>query len=127
MSKLKLNQDKDKEALFLQIKAILDEARSKISRTVNSTTVQAYWNVGKYIVENEQQGTQRAEYGKNVIKDLSKRLTIEYGNGFNISNLKYMRQFYLCFPISHAVRDELSWTHYIYIYSQSRNGCIIKL
>jgi len=74
--------------------------------------VKAYWNVGKYIVEYEQKGELRAEYGKNTIKELSARLIVEYGNGFTISNLKYMRQFYLCFPIGHAVRDQLSWTHY---------------
>ena len=100
------------EALFSQIKTILDEARKKISRTVNSLMVQAYWNVGKYIVEYEQQGEQRAEYGKNVINDLSIRLMKEYGSGFTVSNLKYMRQFFISFPISHAVRDQLSWTHY---------------
>jgi predicted nuclease of restriction endonuclease-like (RecB) superfamily len=108
----KLEPTHDSEALFSQIKAVLDETRSTISRTLNSTIIQAYWNVGKYIVEHEQQGEQRAEYGKYVIKSLSERLIMEYGNGFTISNLKYMRQFYLCFPISHAVRDQLSWTHY---------------
>ncbi len=110
MSKLKPTYDK--EALFLQIKAVLDEARSKISRTVNSAMVQAYWNVGKYIVEHEQKGEQRAVYGKTVIKDLSARLIMEYGNGFTISNLKYMRQFYLCFPIGHTLCDQLSWSHW---------------
>ncbi|MCX6308257.1 MAG: PDDEXK nuclease domain-containing protein, partial [Bacteroidia bacterium] len=98
--------------MFSQIKAVLDEARTKISRSVNSAMVQAYWNVGKYIVEYEQKGEQRAEYGKNVINGLSVRLMKEYGSGFTTSNLKYMRQFYLCFPISHAVRDQLTWTHY---------------
>ncbi|HNL08373.1 MAG TPA: PDDEXK nuclease domain-containing protein, partial [Chitinophagales bacterium] len=102
----------ESEALFVQIKAVLDEARTKISRVVNSTVVQTYWSVGKYIVEHKQKGAQRAEYGKHLIKDLSERLVTEYGNGFNITNLKYMRLFYLCFPIGDAVRDQLSWTHY---------------
>lgn len=101
----------DEEALFLQIKAILDEARAKISRTVNATTVEAYWHVGRYIVEHEQQGAQRAAYGKSVINDLADRLVKEYGNGFTATNLKYMRQFYLCFPISHTVCDKLTWSH----------------
>lgn len=110
MNQIKPTRDND--ALFSQIKAVLDEARTKISRSVNSAMVQAYWNVGKYIVEYEQQGEQRAEYGKNVINDLSARLTKEYGSGFTVSNLKYMRQFYICFPIRHALRDKLTWTHY---------------
>lgn len=110
MNQVKLTHDND--ALFSQIKAVLDKARTKISRSVNSAMVQAYWSVGKYIVEYEQQGEQRAEYGKNVINDLSARLTKEYGSGFTVSNLKYMRQFYIYFPIRHALRDKLTWTHY---------------
>jgi len=109
MNRIKPTRDND--VLFSQIKAVLDEARTKISRSVNSAMVQAYWDVGKYIVEYEQQGEQRAEYGKNVINDLSARLTKEYGSGFTVSNLKYMRQFYICFPIRHALRDKLSWSH----------------
>lgn len=109
MSKLKPTYDN--QALFSQIKAVLDEARSKISRTVNSAMVQAYWNVGKYIVEHEQKGEQRAEYGKNSINDLSARLVNEYGNGFTATNLRYMRQFYLSFPIYHTLCDKLSWSH----------------
>lgn len=107
----KLSPTYDNEALFSQIKAVLDEARSKISRTVNSAMVQAYWNVGKYIVEHEQKGEQRAEYGKNSINDLSARLVNEYGNGFTSTNLRYMRQFYLNFPIYHTLCDKLSWSH----------------
>jgi len=107
-----INPTHDNDVLFSQIKTVLDEARTKISRSVNSAMVQAYWNVGKYIVEYEQQGEQRAEYGKNVINDLSARLVKEYGNGFTATNLRYMRQFYLYFPIYHALRDKLTWTHY---------------
>ena len=109
MNKMKPTHDND--ALFSQIKTILDEARKKISRTVNSAMVQAYWNVGKYIVEYEQKGEQRAEYGKNSINDLSTRLVKEYGNGFTATNLRYMRQFYLSFPIYHTLCDKLSWSH----------------
>ena len=93
----------------------------------------AYWEIGKTIVEEEQNGQNRAEYGKALIKELSKQLAKEYGKGFNSSNLAYMRKFYLAFPIFHAVRgkldkplinntkkhylqsilrQELSWTHY---------------
>jgi predicted nuclease of restriction endonuclease-like (RecB) superfamily len=73
--------------------------------------VQAYWEIGRRIVE-EQGGAERAEYGAALIAELSKRLTEDFGKGFTVTNLKYMRQFYLAFPIGHALRDELTWTHY---------------
>ena len=74
--------------------------------------VQAYWKIGQLIVENEQQGNQRAEYGKAVLQDLSKQLSAEYGKGFDASNLRRMRKFYQLFPIWDALRPKLSWTHY---------------
>ena len=100
------------DTLFVQIKQLLDDARSHIARTVNTTIVNTYWQIGQCIVEHEQKGSQRAEYGKGVITSLSKRLSDEYGNGFSATNLKTMRQFYLCFPKGHALRDKLSWTHW---------------
>lgn len=106
------SQHNTEEQLFVQIKQMLDNARRHIARTVNSTTVEAYWQVGKYIVEYEQQGNVRAEYGKGVITSLSKRLMAEYGSGFTTTNLKIMRQFYLSYPKGHALRDQLSWTHW---------------
>ena len=78
-------------ALFSQIKSVLDEARRIVVHTVNSTMVQAYWQVGKFIVEYEQQGQGRAAFGKDVINNLSKRLIQEYGSGFSAANLRYMR------------------------------------
>jgi hypothetical protein len=68
--------------------------------------VQAYWQVGKLIVEHEQGGRRRAAYGESLLEDLSRRLTTDFGRGFTITNLRYMRQFFLAFPIHHAVRDE---------------------
>lgn len=73
--------------------------------------VEAYWNVGKLIVE-AQDGNERAEYGEELLKNLSKELTKEFGKGFTVTNLRYMRQFYIVFQKHHALRDELSWTHY---------------
>lgn len=106
-----MRQDAE-EQLFVQIKQILDGARSSILRNINATTVAAYWQVGKYIVDYEQHGKSRAEYGKGVISSLSKRLMSEYGGGFTATNLKVMRQFYLLYPKGHALRDQLSWTHW---------------
>mgnify|MGYP000155796900 FL=1 len=106
------SQCNNEEHLFAQIKQMLDKARRQIAQTVNSVTVEAYWQVGKYIVEYEQAGNVKAEYGKGIIDRLSKRLTAEYGGGFSTTNIRYMRQFYLYYPIRHTVCDKLSWSHY---------------
>lgn len=111
-NQITLQGDGQEERLFLQIKQMLDDARKRIAHTVNSVTIEAYWQVGKYIVEYEQNGNSRAKYGKGVIQLLSKRLMAEYGGGFTTTNLKMMRQFYLNFPKGHALRDHLSWTHW---------------
>ena len=97
---------------YKSIKTILDKARSKSFKSVNTIMVQAYWHIGKAIIEGEQRGQQRAEYGTALIEDLSRRLTVGYGQGFNKTNLWYMKQFYITFQILHALRGELSWTHY---------------
>ena len=73
--------------------------------------VEAYWNIGKSIIE-EQGGYEKAEYGIGLLKKLSKQMTEDFGKGFTVANLKNMRQFYLTFPKSYALRSELSWTHY---------------
>ena len=98
--------------IYKKIKNILENARLSAYRTVNFIMVQAYWNIGKLIVEEEQKGKARAEYGKYLIEELSKRLTEDFKKGFDKSNLWYMRLFYILFPILDAVRRELSWTHY---------------
>lgn len=100
------------EKLYTEIKHIIEEGKSNAYRAVNFAMVQTYWHIGKLIVENEQSGNQKAAYGEELIKQLSKRLTVEYGKGFTETNLKYMRQFYTVFKKSHALRDQLSWTHY---------------
>jgi len=102
----------DNDRLFQRIREILEDARHKVFRSANTEMLRAYWNVGREIVEEEQKGQDRAKYGRGLIKDLSIRLSKEYGRGFTATNLKYMRQFYLTFEKSHALRDELSWTHY---------------
>ena len=74
--------------------------------------VQTYWHIGRIIVEDEQGGQKRASYGKQVLPELAKRLSEEFGAGFDVSNLRNMRQFFQSFPIRDALRLELSWTHY---------------
>ena len=118
------------EPLYRDIRAVLESARAGAYRAVNAAMVDAYWQVGRLIVEHEQGGRRRAAYGEAVLDDLSGRLTTDFGRGFTATNLRYMRQFYLAFPNRHALRDEsgqgkrdalrsestsrslqLSWTH----------------
>ena len=105
-------QKSDIDTTYKSIKTVLEEARSSAYTAVNFTMVQAYWHTGRIIVEQEQKGKERAEYGKGLLKELSKRLIRDYGRGFDESNLRNMRMFYLTFPKCDALRHELSWTHY---------------
>ena len=96
---------------YNQIRNILLSARNKVYQTANFAMVEAYWNIGKSIIE-EQGGNEKAEYGVGLLKELSKQMTHDFGKGFTVANLKNMRQFYLTFPNGYALRSELSWTHY---------------
>jgi hypothetical protein len=94
------------EGLIKSIREIILEARSVVTGTVNYVTIIQNWEIGRMIVEEEQKGKARAEYGKNIITELSKKLTDEFGSSYNTSNLKRYRQFYLTFPINATVRRE---------------------
>ncbi len=96
---------------YNEIRSILLSARNKVYQTANFAMVEAYWNIGKSIIE-EQGGKEKAEYGTGLLKELSKQMTHDFGKGFTVANLKNMRQFYLTFPNGYALRSELSWTHY---------------
>lgn len=109
--------NKEKEAivsdkLYKSVRRVIQESRRVVSRVANFAMVETYWRVGHLIVEDEQQGSRKAEYGKAVLADLARRLTAEYGGGYDESNLRNMRSFYLAFPIRDALRHELNWTHY---------------
>jgi predicted nuclease of restriction endonuclease-like (RecB) superfamily len=95
-----------------EVKAILEKARNQAFKSVNFLMVEAYWNIGKKIVEEEQKGEKRAEYGSSLLYELSKYLVKEFGQGFTERNLRNMRQFYLLFPVRTTLRTELSWSHY---------------
>ena len=99
-------------ALYDNIRNIIENARKSAYRAVNFAMVKAYWAIGKLIVEDEQNGQRRAEYGKAVLDDLSSRLTQEFGKGFDVSNLRYMRLFYINFQNCDTLRHELTWSHY---------------
>ena len=98
--------------LYQQIKDLLIQSWSKALQAVNTEMVACYWNIGRLIVEEEQRGKERAAYGKRLIKEISRRLSVEFGRGFDKSNLWNMRAFYLNYPKIDAVRRELTWTHY---------------
>ena len=94
------------------IKEIIVSSRQKVAYEVNNTMLLAYWNVGKIIVENEQNGNIKAEYGKQVMKELSKELRKILGSGFSVSNLFNMRRFYITYPKFQTLSGKLSWSHY---------------
>ena len=97
--------------LAIKIENIIRESRKSAYRAIDFTMVMAYWNIGKVIVEDELHW-ERAEYGKNILKNISKRLTKEFGKSFDERELRKMCQFYKCFEIRDSLRPELSWTHY---------------
>ncbi len=116
-----MNSDKDEKGLINQqevedlyagIRNILANARQRAYSAVNFAMVESYWLIGQQIVEHEQHGEARADYGKGLLKELAAKLSVEFGKGFDESNLRYMRLFYRCFPIRDTLRHELTWSHY---------------
>lgn len=103
---------KVRKTLYQNVKDILINARHNAYRAVNFIMVEAYWNVGRLIVEEEQKGKQKANYGAYLLRDLSARLTEDMGEGFSEQSLRNMRQFYILFPIRSTLWSELSWSHY---------------
>jgi predicted nuclease of restriction endonuclease-like (RecB) superfamily len=95
-----------------EIRRIIDEARTNAVRSVDFCRVMMYWNIGKRIFEEEQQGKDRADYGTYLIKNLADVLEPEYGSGFSYRQLAFCRQFYLAYPIVNALRSQLNWTQY---------------
>ena len=124
--------------LYASIKEVIDKARGAVHRAVNNAMVEAYWHIGKLIVEEELQGLERATYGKKLIEGVFLRLTAEFGNGFSSQNLWNMRQFYQKFStmrrelqigdeskILSTMRRELSWSHYrALLRVEKTNACI---
>lgn len=98
--------------LYSSIRDILLSARARAYEAVNSEMLLAYWAIGQVIVEDEQRGSARGDYGKGVLKGVSSRLSAEFGTGFSVRNLQLMKQFYLTYQNAHALRTHLSWTHY---------------
>lgn len=111
-------------SLLNRVSGIIEEARRKTVRQINTIITQTYWEIGRLIVEEEQKGRERAKYGEYLIEKLSKDLTRKFGKGFDVANIKNMRQFYLTYPKlyalrgeslkskSYALRSQLTWTHF---------------
>lgn len=108
-------QENKYQGLIEQIGGLLQSGRQKAIQSVNTILVQTYWQIGRYIVEFEQHGNERAEYGTQLFERLSKDLTTAYGKGFSRSNLLYMRKLYLSFQISETLSHKLTWSHYFEI------------
>jgi len=104
--------DTDLSPLLSSLSELIRHSRQTALRMVDTLQVQTCWNMGRHIIEYEQAGAARAEYGKQLLPTLAKALTAEFGKGFDASNLRYMRLFYQAFPNCDALRHELSWTHY---------------
>lgn len=104
-------------SFYQDIKELLHSAKNKVYQTINITMTQTYYQIGKRIVEKEQGGKVRAEYGKSLIQNLSIELTKEFGKGFSTRNIEQMRQFYIVYSKSQTLSAEfkLSWSHYIFL------------
>jgi hypothetical protein len=103
------------ENLYYKVVKLLKQAQSNVVQSVNKTMVLTYFEIGRMIVEEEQKGKDRAEYGQQLIHELSNRLSTEFDKGFSPTNIKQMRSFYLIYSKSQTVSDEfnLSWSHYL--------------
>lgn len=96
---------------YEDIRIILETSRKDVSKAINFTMVDAYWNIGKRIID-EQKGNETSVYGSNLLGELSKKLSIEYGKGFDETNLSRMRKFFLAFSNRDTLCHDLSWSHY---------------
>ena len=101
------------DRLLLNVGETLEQGRQQAVYAVNSAMVHTYWEIGREIVEFEQHGNEKAEYGSGLLNQLSKDLTIRYGSGFSLSNINKMRKMYLTYPILQTVSAKLTWSHYI--------------
>ena len=114
-----MNELKIQQEMVNEIRSIMNTARQNVAKRVNSELLVAYWNIGRVIVEHEQDSNERAEYGQKTLKLLSRTLTTEFGKGFSVSNLQFMRRFYQTYQIQQTVSVKLSWSHYCELLSIS--------
>ena len=98
--------------LYQEVREIISSARQNAVRSVDFCRVQMYWQIGRSILEEEQKGKERADYGSYLLKNLAKKLEPEYGSGFSYRQLQFCRQFYRMYPIANALRSQFNWTQY---------------
>src|ERR1700722_8965038 len=107
-----IEADEGASQLLQRLRDLIQNARKRALRAVDAVQVQTCWEIGRHIVEFEQGGSARAEYGARLLQTVASSLAAEFGRGFDVSNLRHMRVFYQAFPIRDALRHEFSWTHY---------------
>ena len=107
-----MNKIQDIQNLYNEVREIIASARQSAVRSVDFCRVQMYWNIGKRILETEQEGKERAEYGSYLLKNLAKKLEPEYGSGFSVRQLEMCRRFYRTYPIANTVCSQLNWSQY---------------
>ena len=100
-------------SLVLEISTIVNEVKTNLSKEINKSIIYVYWNIGRIIVKHENEDNNRLEYGKEVLKELSKELTKLLGKGYSLTNLTYMRWFYNVYPDYNMINNSLSWSHYV--------------
>ena len=119
-------KDENVDRLAESIAHLVTDARHRAVHTVNTTLIETYWQVGRYIVEFEQQGNAKARYGDNLLTSLAKLLSTKLGKGFSRPNLNNMRKFYLYYPICQTVSDKLSWSHICELITIDDDLAIVK-
>jgi len=113
MNEHTIENSKDYQQLIGNITTIYTDGRLKAIQAINATLLKSYWQIGQHIIEFEQGGAERAKYGAQLLPALSKDLSLLHGKGFSLSNLKLMRQLYVCYSKSQTVSDQLGWSHYV--------------
>lgn len=104
---------KKNNSMALEISAMVNEAKSNLAKEINKSITYVYWKIGRIIVKHENEDNNRLEYGKEVLKELSKELTKLLGKGYSLTNLTYMRWFYNVYPDYNMINESLSWSHYV--------------
>ncbi|MCR5403088.1 MAG: PDDEXK nuclease domain-containing protein, partial [Butyrivibrio sp.] len=110
---LAAESDSEYESLLQNVGEALSRGRQRVASYIGTQTVRTYWEIGKYIVEYEQNGNEKAEYGSTLLKRISRDLTDRYGRGFGMSNVNKMRKLYIEYPILQTVSAKLTWSHYV--------------
>lgn len=121
-----IQNDPPLQTLVGQLRDLIRDARGRALRAVDAIQVRTCWEIGWHIVEFEQGGAARAKYGKRLLPKLAESLTAEFGRGFDATNLRHMRSFFLAFPIRDALRRELSWTHYRSLLLLAQMFCAVR-